>query len=230
MLCSRSTISGGLRIDVHDGKPTRGFRLLVRRRHVDYGQPPARALFEFLLADEIFNVAEAIIRVYHEFGDYKHKQANRLKFLIKKLGWDGFLAEYHKKLEAFRAAGRCLAAVRSRESPAESKQRRRGARSRARPPILETVSRATSSQVTGPGIVPQVRPMLPTMNGDYSHWLSTNVRKQKQAGYCLRDRDDSARRFHEPADAHSRRSRRSVRGRHDPDHCRAGSRVPVGAG
>ena len=27
--------------------------------------------------------------------------------------------------------------------------------------------------------------MLPTMNGDYSHWLSTNVRKQKQAGYCF---------------------------------------------
>jgi sulfite reductase (NADPH) hemoprotein beta-component len=25
--------------------------------------------------------------------------------------------------------------------------------------------------------------MLPTMNGDYSHWLSTNVGKQKQAGY-----------------------------------------------
>jgi sulfite reductase beta subunit-like hemoprotein len=25
--------------------------------------------------------------------------------------------------------------------------------------------------------------MLPTMNGDYSHWLSTNVSRQKQAGY-----------------------------------------------
>jgi sulfite reductase beta subunit-like hemoprotein len=39
--------------------------------------------------------------------------------------------------------------------------------------------------VTGPGIVPHVRPMLPTMNGDYSHWLSTNVRKQKQSGYFM---------------------------------------------
>jgi sulfite reductase (NADPH) hemoprotein beta-component len=53
------------------------------------------------------------------------------------------------------------------------------------PPVLETVSRATSSQVIGPGIVPQVRPILPTMNGDYTHWLSTNVRKQKQSGYFL---------------------------------------------
>ena len=25
--------------------------------------------------------------------------------------------------------------------------------------------------------------MLPTMNGDYSHWLGTNVRKQRQSGY-----------------------------------------------
>jgi sulfite reductase beta subunit-like hemoprotein len=39
--------------------------------------------------------------------------------------------------------------------------------------------------VTGPGIVPQVRPMLPTMNGDYAHWLNTNVSKQKQSGYFL---------------------------------------------
>jgi sulfite reductase (NADPH) hemoprotein beta-component len=51
------------------------------------------------------------------------------------------------------------------------------------PPILQTVSRATSSQVTGPGIVPQVRPLLPTMNGDYAHWLGTNVSRQKQSGY-----------------------------------------------
>ena len=65
----------------------------------------AAPVHEFLPASEIFNVAEAVIRVFHEFGDYKHKQANRLKFLIKTLGWDSFLAEYHKKLAEFRAQG-----------------------------------------------------------------------------------------------------------------------------
>ena len=44
------------------------------------------------------------------------------------------------------------------------------------------------------------------MNGDYSRWLGTNVRQQKQFGYFCRDRHDSARRLHERADAHPRRS------------------------
>ena len=141
----------------------------------------AEPVHDFLPASEMFNVAEAVIRVFHEFGDYKHKQANRLKFLIKSLGWDGFLAEYHKKLAEFRAEGGAHAAVRPRESAGRRRRRHGGASSRRR--FSQTVSRATSSQVTGPGIVPQVRPMLPTMNGDYSHWLGTNVRKQKQSGY-----------------------------------------------
>ena len=54
---------------------------------------------------EMFNVAEAIIRVYHRLGDYKHKARNRLKFLVRSLGWDGFKAEFERELEAFRAEG-----------------------------------------------------------------------------------------------------------------------------
>jgi sulfite reductase (NADPH) hemoprotein beta-component len=142
----------------------------------------AAVLHDFVPAGEIFNVAEAVIRVFHELGDYKHKQANRLKFLIKKLGWDGFLAEYNRKLAEFRAEGGASLPFPPANPPVEHAPAWRRIDS---PPILETVSRATSSQVTGPGILPQVRPMLPTMNGDYSHWLSTNVRKQKQAGYFV---------------------------------------------
>ena len=109
-------------------------------------------------------MAEAVIRVFHEFGDYKHKQANRLKFLIKKLGWDGFLAEYRTKLAEFRAQGGATLPFDAENPPVEAAPAWHRIDS---PPILQTVSRATSSQVTGPGIVPQVRPMLPTMNGDY---------------------------------------------------------------
>ena len=140
----------------------------------------AEPVHEFVPASEIFDVAEAVIRVFHEFGDYKHKQANRLKFLIKKLGWDGFLAEYRRKLSEFQSQGGARLPFDPENPPVESAPAWRQVDS---PPILETVSRATSSQVTGPGIVPQVRPMLPTMNGDYSHWLGTNVRKQRQSGY-----------------------------------------------
>ena len=167
----------GYRAAIKDG--ARGFRVVVGGG-TSIMVKSAEPVHDFLPASEIFNVAEAVIRVFHEFGDYKHKQANRLKFLIKTLGWDGFLAEYHKKLAEFRAQGGATLPFDPENPPVEAEPAWRRIDS---PPILQTVSRATSSQVTGPGIVPQVRPMLPTMNGDYSHWLSTNVSKQKQSGY-----------------------------------------------
>ncbi len=167
----------GYRAALQNG--ARGFRVVVGGG-TSIMVKSAAPVHEFLPASEIFNVAEAVIRVFHEFGDYKHKQANRLKFLIKALGWDRFLAEYHKKLAEFRAQGGATLPFDPEQPPVEAEPAWRRIDS---PPILQTVSRATSSQVTGPGIVPEVRPMLPTMNGDYSHWLSTNVSKQKQRGY-----------------------------------------------
>jgi sulfite reductase (NADPH) hemoprotein beta-component len=167
----------GYRAAVENG--VRGFRVVVGGG-TSIMVKSAAPVHEFLPASEIFNVAEAVIRVFHQFGDYKHKQANRLKFLIKALGWDRFLAEYHTKLAEFRAQGGARLPFDPEHPPVEAEPAWRRIDS---PPILQTVSRATSSQVTGPGIVPEVRPMLPTMNGDYSHWLSTNVSKQKQRGY-----------------------------------------------
>ena len=169
----------GYRAQIRDGK--RGFRVVIGGG-TSIMVKSAVSVHEFLPASEILNVAEAVIRVFHTFGDYKHKQANRLKFMIKAIGWDRFLDEYHKALEAFRAEGGAALPFDPERPPVEEAPAWRRVES---PPILETVSRATSSVVTGPGIVPQVRPMLPTMNGDYSRWLATNVRKQKQSGYFM---------------------------------------------
>src|SRR5207344_2889844 len=64
------------------------------------------ALLEpFVPASEIFNVAEAIVRVYHKLGDYQHKARNRMKWLIKSIGWDRFVEEYRHELTAFRGEG-----------------------------------------------------------------------------------------------------------------------------
>ena len=169
----------GYRAEIRDGK--RGFRVVVGGG-TSIMVKSAAPLHEWLPASEMFNVAEAVIRVFKQFGDYKHKQANRLKFLIKSMGWDSWRAEYEKALAEFRAQGGASLPFDPEPPPVENAPAWRRVDS---PPILETVSRATSSQVTGPGIVPQVRPMLPTMNGDYSHWLGTNVHKQKQSGYFL---------------------------------------------
>jgi sulfite reductase beta subunit-like hemoprotein len=169
----------GFRGEVRNG--TRGFRIVVGGG-TSIMVKSAVPLHEWLPASEILNVAEGVIRVFKQFGDYKHKQANRLKFLIKSMGWDAWRAEYDKALADFRARGGALLPFDPEQPPVEAAPDRSSLQS---PPILETVSRATSSQVSGPGILPSVRPMLPTMNGDYSHWLSTNVRKQRQAGYCM---------------------------------------------
>src|SRR5579872_7444128 len=44
-------------------------------------------LHEFVPTSEIYDVADAVLRVFAEFGDYQHKQRNRIKFLVKSLGW-----------------------------------------------------------------------------------------------------------------------------------------------
>ena len=53
----------------------------------------------------MLNAAEAIVRVYHRLGDYQHKHKNRMKFLIKSIGWDRFKAEFESELAQFRAEG-----------------------------------------------------------------------------------------------------------------------------
>src|SRR6188768_4291476 len=87
-----------------DGR--RGFRITVAGGTSI--MPRAGALLhEFYPAGEIFDVADAVIRVFAALGDYQHKQRNRLKFLIKNLGWDRWLQDYHSALALVRdEAGR----------------------------------------------------------------------------------------------------------------------------
>src|SRR6266516_4472955 len=65
----------------------------------------ASLLHEFLPASEILRVAEAVLRVFHRLGDYQHKQRNRMKFLIKALGWTRWREEYDRELSACRLRG-----------------------------------------------------------------------------------------------------------------------------
>src|SRR5438876_202536 len=65
----------------------------------------AEVLHEFLPASEIFRVSEAVLQVFQRFGDYKHKQRNRMKFMIRELGWPRFREEYERELTACRLGG-----------------------------------------------------------------------------------------------------------------------------
>jgi sulfite reductase (NADPH) hemoprotein beta-component len=49
--------------------------------------------------------------------------------------------------------------------------------------LTETAARAASSNVHGPGILPDVRPKLQVLDEEFVAWAQSNVRPQKQAGY-----------------------------------------------
>src|SRR5262249_39416159 len=44
-------------------------------------------VYDFAPAGEMLEIAEAILRVFHRLGDYEHKQKNRMKFLVRSLGF-----------------------------------------------------------------------------------------------------------------------------------------------
>src|SRR5687767_4446021 len=86
-LASINDLGWTARVEQRDAKVCRGFRLTVGGG-TSILPVAGRVLFDFLPAAEMLNVAEAILRVYHRLGDHEHKHRNRMKFLIKSLGWE----------------------------------------------------------------------------------------------------------------------------------------------
>lgn len=162
----------GWKARLKDG--VRGFRV-----HVGGGTATmttaATVLFDFLPAEDMLNVAEAVIRVFHARGDYQHKQRNRMKFLIKSIGWDAFRAAFDESLAAIRAEGG--RPLRFDEAPALDEPAPDWPREAA-PSIESIVDRVERVSLHGPGILPVRR-----TSHDQERWLRTNVRPQKQDGY-----------------------------------------------
>jgi sulfite reductase (ferredoxin) len=167
----------GWRARVEDG--ARGFRVYIGGGTSTMTTAGA-VLFDFLPAEEMLNVAEAVIRVFHALGDYKHKQRNRMKFLIKQIGWDGFRAAFDEALAAVHADGGHplrFAGEPAREEAAPDWPRP------AAPSIDSILERVEGAALRGPGILP-VRRTLPDRNdAALAKWERTNISAQKQAGY-----------------------------------------------
>ena len=136
-------------------------------------------LYEFLPAEQILEVAEAIVRVYHRLGDYEHPQRNRMKFLIRRLGWDAWRERFEETLAEVRAEGGVAFDASAAASVVE------GAPDWVAPaaPTIEYVTRVAGSvDVHGPGIMPGTV-KLKAMSDAYLNWMRANVGLQRQEGF-----------------------------------------------
>jgi sulfite reductase (NADPH) hemoprotein beta-component len=135
-------------------------------------------LREFMPVAEMLEVAEAVLRVFHRFGDYKHPQRNRMKFTVKALGWEAFRARVEEALEEFRREGGARLPFDPAQVPSE------GAPDwvRREPPTLQQVAATASGPVKGPGIVPGSVRLQPLPDA-YLRWMARNVRRQRQPGF-----------------------------------------------
>jgi sulfite reductase beta subunit-like hemoprotein len=162
-----------------DGSGRRGFRVQVAGGTAIMCRSGA-SLYEFLPASDILMVAEAVLRVFQRYGDYEHKQRNRLKFLVKTMGWDAWLAAFQRELDEVRAAGGARLPFDPEDPPVEPPPE--GERPTA-PAIAEITALVTASAVKGPGIVPVIQTGDGGPGRERTEWLRTNLRPQKQSEY-----------------------------------------------
>jgi sulfite reductase (NADPH) hemoprotein beta-component len=163
-----------------DGSGLKGFRVQVAGGTSIMCRSGA-SLYAFLPASDILMVAEAVLRVFQRFGDYEHKQRNRLKFLVKKMGWDAWHAEFDRELEDLRSSGTARLAFDPDDVPVVEAAPEF---ERAEPPAVADIStlvRATN--VKGPGIVPVIEASEGGPGRERSEWLRTNLRPQRQSEY-----------------------------------------------
>jgi sulfite reductase (NADPH) hemoprotein beta-component len=169
------------RVRGSNGSGRRGFRVTVGGGTAILCKS-GYELYEFLPAGEILEVAEAIVRVFHGLGDYAHKQRNRMKFLIRDLGFENWRAEFEKSRAEVRAAGGPRLPFDPERPPVETAP----SWDRPSPPSLaEAAGRSAAAEVRGPGIVPPAPRTLAVRSEDAARWLRTNVRPQKQDGYSV---------------------------------------------
>jgi sulfite reductase (NADPH) hemoprotein beta-component len=136
-------------------------------------------LYEFLPVEQMLEVAEALVRVFHKYGDFQHPQRNRMKFVIRAMGWDAYRARFEEELDAFRREGGARlpfdpGQVTSEEAPDWEP---------ARPPTLQAVAAMAATPMRGPGIHPGTVRLQP-MSDAYLRWMRRNVSRQRQTGYC----------------------------------------------
>ena len=150
------------------------------------------------------------MRVFARLGDYQHKQRNRMKFMIKTLGWTRWREEYDRELTACRLRGQ----VPTLEIDPPASEGKPDWVKDASPSAGQIASRVADGRVSGPGLTPDHRSAdrSPATNR-IARWRVTNVRAAEAVRLRDGGRERAARRRVERADAGARRVGARVRRR-----------------
>ncbi|HEU4611452.1 MAG TPA: nitrite/sulfite reductase [Kofleriaceae bacterium] len=101
--CSQAFINDlGLLARERDGQ--HGF-LLVAGGGLSTLRRSALVVEEFVPVAEVFEAADALVRVFHRIGNRNNKAKARLKWAIDKIGPEAFLAQYRAEREKIKAEG-----------------------------------------------------------------------------------------------------------------------------
>jgi sulfite reductase (NADPH) hemoprotein beta-component len=168
------------RVRAEGGRSVRGFAVTVAGGTSSLCTAGA-PLVEFLPAEDLLALAEAVVRVFHERGDRVNKLRNRLKFLVRALGFDTFRALVDAELAVVRAEGAPRLPF-DPDAPLEDAPP--SLHARAEPPtIAEIIARVTAAPLRGPGEPPAVLPMRDPAPSALAAFRATNVRAQRQPGF-----------------------------------------------
>lgn len=139
-------------------------------------------LFDFLPATDVLALAEALVRLFHARGDRANKQRNRLKFLVRDLGFDAFRALVDEELGRVRAGGAPALPFEPASPPEESPP------PHSRPPAPDPqrlASAVSAATLRGPGEPPRVVVDPTPAPEALARFVRSNVRPQRQAGYSI---------------------------------------------
>ena len=145
----------GLLARERDGKP--GFRVTLAGGLSTLRRAGILA-HEFAPAEEVLEIAEAVIRVFNRTGNRKRRDKARLKFVVEAMGAEKFLAAYSDEREVIRREGRPQAP---------------GLRLQASGLRLQEAPARTVAH-------PKPRSVRPGLAG----WMATNVRAQRGPDYA----------------------------------------------
>jgi sulfite reductase beta subunit-like hemoprotein len=150
----------GLRAVIRDGQ--RGFRMVSGG---GLGPLPneAQVLDEFVPVERLVNRIEAVIRVFSKYGNRANKNKARLKFVLRERGFEWFKEQVDREYDDILTNGGIPAPTAVPEGF--------GGFQAVAPPL-------------GSG---ELLPIVTNGSADpaYEHWLETNIREQKQAGYSI---------------------------------------------